>query len=112
MPVDPICLTGLPGPQRKAERSSGIFMFNTLSLIFFINKEYNLDNLPCHGKLLNDWWFRVQTPPRLDAPGVLHHVIIRSMRRRKIIMDNKDREDFLVVGDRERGDEGAGSSEL
>lgn len=33
---------------------------------------------------------------RLDAPGVLHHIIIRGMERRKIFMDNKDREDFLL----------------
>jgi len=32
---------------------------------------------------------------RLDAPGVLHHIIIRGMERRKIFIDNKDREDFL-----------------
>ena len=49
---------------------------------------------------------------RFDAPGVLHHVIIRSIRRRKTIMDNKDREDFLVMGDRERRDEGAKSSKF
>jgi REP element-mobilizing transposase RayT len=32
---------------------------------------------------------------RLDAPGVLHHVIIRGIERRKIFKDNKDRNDFL-----------------
>ena len=31
---------------------------------------------------------------RLDAPGVLHHVIIRGIERRNIFEDNKDR----VVG--------------
>lgn len=32
---------------------------------------------------------------RLDAPGVLHHVMIRGIERRKIFRDNKDRDDFL-----------------
>lgn len=32
---------------------------------------------------------------RLDAPGVLHHVMIRGIERRKIFRNVKDREDFL-----------------
>ena len=32
---------------------------------------------------------------RLDAPGVLHHIIIRGIERRKIFRDNKDRDDFI-----------------
>ena len=32
---------------------------------------------------------------RLDAPGVLHHVIIRGIERRNIFQDNKDRDDLL-----------------
>jgi len=32
---------------------------------------------------------------RLDAPGVLHHVIIRGIERRSIFEDNKDRDNFL-----------------
>ena len=32
---------------------------------------------------------------RIDAPGTLHHVIIRGIERRMIFRDNKDREDFL-----------------
>ncbi len=32
---------------------------------------------------------------RLDAPGVLHHVIIRGIERRKIFLDSKDRDDLL-----------------
>ena len=32
---------------------------------------------------------------RLDAPGVLHHVIIRGIERRKIFRDDKDRHNFL-----------------
>jgi REP element-mobilizing transposase RayT len=32
---------------------------------------------------------------RIDAPGVLHHVIIRGIERRKIFRDNQDRDDFI-----------------
>jgi len=32
---------------------------------------------------------------RLDAPGVIHHVIIRGIERREIFRDNKDRNDML-----------------
>ncbi len=32
---------------------------------------------------------------RLDALGVLHHVMIRGMELRKIILNNRDREDFF-----------------
>jgi len=32
---------------------------------------------------------------RLDAPGVLHHVIIRGIERKKIFKSNKDRDDLL-----------------
>ncbi len=32
---------------------------------------------------------------RLDAPGVVHHVIIRGIERRKIFRDNKDRNNFV-----------------
>ncbi|MDY6972885.1 MAG: transposase [Thermodesulfobacteriota bacterium] len=32
---------------------------------------------------------------RLDAPGVLHHVIIRGIKRRNIFEDNKDRDNLL-----------------
>jgi REP element-mobilizing transposase RayT len=32
---------------------------------------------------------------RLDAPGVVHHIIIRGIERRKIFRDNRDRENFL-----------------
>ena len=31
---------------------------------------------------------------RLDAPGVLHHVIIRGVERRNIFEDNKDRDNL------------------
>ena len=32
---------------------------------------------------------------RLDTPGLLHHVMIRGIERRKIFRDNKDRENFI-----------------
>ena len=32
---------------------------------------------------------------RLDAPGPLHHVMIRGIERRTIVDDEKDREDFV-----------------
>ena len=32
---------------------------------------------------------------RLEAPGVLHHIIIRGIERRKIFRDDKDRDDFI-----------------
>ncbi len=33
--------------------------------------------------------------PRLDAPGTLHHVMIRGIERGSIVRDDKDREEFL-----------------
>ncbi len=33
--------------------------------------------------------------PRLDAPGVLHHVMARGMERQRIFQDDADREDFV-----------------
>jgi len=33
--------------------------------------------------------------PRLDAPGFLQHVMARGIERRKIFLDDKDRESFL-----------------
>jgi REP element-mobilizing transposase RayT len=32
---------------------------------------------------------------RLDAPGILHHVISRGIEKRKIFIDNTDRNDFI-----------------
>jgi hypothetical protein len=32
---------------------------------------------------------------RLDAPGTLHHVIIRGIERRPIVDDDTDRENFV-----------------
>ncbi len=33
--------------------------------------------------------------PRLDAPGVLHHVMARGLERRPIFRDDRDRRDFV-----------------
>jgi len=33
--------------------------------------------------------------PRLDAPGALHHVMVRGIERRPIFTDDRDRDDFL-----------------
>ncbi|RMF87789.1 MAG: hypothetical protein D6739_01080 [Nitrospirae bacterium] len=32
---------------------------------------------------------------RLDAPGTLHHVMVRGIERRRIVRDRKDREEFV-----------------
>ena len=32
---------------------------------------------------------------RIDAPGALHHIIVRGIERRKIFYDDSDRDDFL-----------------
>ena len=32
---------------------------------------------------------------RLDAPGALHHIVVRGIERRKIFYDDIDRDDFL-----------------
>ena len=34
--------------------------------------------------------------PRLDAPGVLHHAIVRRIERRPIFRDDGDRRDFVA----------------
>ncbi len=34
--------------------------------------------------------------PRLDAPGVLHHIMIRGLERRRIFRDDRDRADFVM----------------
>ena len=33
--------------------------------------------------------------PRLDAPGTLHHVMVRGIERRAIFRDDRDRADFI-----------------
>jgi putative transposase len=42
---------------------------------------------------------------RLDAPGVLHHIIGRGIERRKVFFRDKDREDFVgrLAGLAEKG---------
>ena len=32
---------------------------------------------------------------RIDAPGALHHIIVRGINRRKIFFDDLDRDNFL-----------------
>ncbi len=32
----------------------------------------------------------------LDAPGTVHHVIIRGIEKRKIVDDDKDSETFVI----------------
>jgi len=32
---------------------------------------------------------------RLDAPGTLHHVIVRGIERSKIVKDDYDRDNFI-----------------
>ena len=32
---------------------------------------------------------------RIDAPGALHHIIVRGIERRKIFLDDQDRHNFL-----------------
>ena len=37
---------------------------------------------------------------RIDAPGALHHIIVRGIERRKIFRDNKDKDNFVqCLGD-------------
>ncbi len=33
---------------------------------------------------------------RLDAPGTLHHVMVRGIERRRIVDDNQDRKEFVA----------------
>ena len=32
---------------------------------------------------------------RIDAPGALHHIMVRGIERRKIFKDNKDKDNFV-----------------
>ncbi len=34
---------------------------------------------------------------RLDAPGILHHVMVRGLERRRIFRDDVDRHDFCTL---------------
>jgi len=36
---------------------------------------------------------------RIDAPGALHHIIVRGIERKTIFKDDADRDNFLVMGD-------------
>ena len=33
---------------------------------------------------------------RIDAPGSLHHIIIRGIERKRIFRDDEDRDDFVA----------------
>jgi len=35
---------------------------------------------------------------RIDAPGALHHIVMRGIEHREIFEDNRDREDFSNIG--------------
>jgi putative transposase len=39
---------------------------------------------------------RMPRQARLDAPGTLHHVIVRGIEKRRIVDDEKDRENFIA----------------
>ena len=39
---------------------------------------------------------RMAYGPRLDAPGVLHHVMARGIERRDLFQDDGDRQEFLL----------------
>lgn len=32
---------------------------------------------------------------RIDAPGALHHIIVRGIKRRRIFSDDQDRDNFI-----------------
>ena len=32
---------------------------------------------------------------RIDAPGALHHIIVRGIERRRIFSDDQDRDNFI-----------------
>ena len=38
---------------------------------------------------------RMPRQARIDAPGALHHILIRGIEQREIFEDDQDREDFL-----------------
>jgi len=41
-------------------------------------------------------WVDMPRGPRFDAPGTLHHVIVRGIEKRVILDDDKVREDFVT----------------
>jgi len=51
-----------------------------------------------------DYWFTMNytydnkimpRKARIDAPGALHHIIVRGIERRRIFYDDLDRENFI-----------------
>jgi putative transposase len=47
-------------------------------------------------------------PPRLQAPGAIHHVTARGNERRSVFRDDADREDYLDRIARYRADSASG----
>jgi putative transposase len=46
--------------------------------------------------LLTSWCLKgIPRQAHIDAPGVLHHIVICGIERRGIFRDDKDRENFL-----------------
>ena len=45
--------------------------------------------------MLHMKFIRMLRLARLDAPGVLHHVMGRGIERRKIFLSDRDRNDFI-----------------
>jgi hypothetical protein len=38
---------------------------------------------------------RMPRQARLDSPGTLHHVMIRGIEKKRIVLDEQDRKDFV-----------------
>ena len=56
------------------------------------------NNVSDFAKIANCWWKTCISMPRqsrIDAPGALHHVIVRGIERRNIFRDDQDRYNFL-----------------
>jgi len=60
----------------------------SLFIVGSINKSFKMDMKP-------DIYFIKPRSARLDAPSVIHHVMIRGIERRKIFRNNKDRNDMM-----------------
>ena len=45
----------------------------------------------------NNLYYKIKIPrrSRIDAPGVLHHIIVRDIERKNIFKDDADRDNFL-----------------
>ena len=48
----------------------------------------------------DDWWIDIFTMPgsaRLDAQGILHHIMILGIESQDIFRNNKGRDDFIEL---------------